>query len=187
MPTLPNKIFNRIYYAALETPNKNYTNEREKLSLILGNYIDLIIPEDLKRIIDKFPNLLQTTQAISFRYKIKDGTHTERVYIPKPIPLIRVKGQSKWDSSFHLDDSLDSFPNPEKELIMDQIERTIESFEATEEVKELFLNEIRYMKIEDIELIYPEYYKFLEENSCKEEKCIEKELKDIEKQIKETI
>ena len=52
MPTLPNKIFNRIYYAALETPNKNYANERERLSLILGNYIDLIIPEDLRRIID---------------------------------------------------------------------------------------------------------------------------------------
>ena len=167
-----------------ELVQKSNRASKKLRKLMKEKIMPFIFPEELFHVISKYPRIIKTTTCVfyqtgdfEFRIDFDDG------YC---FPILKIEGQRRWDDKFYIAEFLNKVPEEYVSLFKELVE---EAEEARNEYskKRNELRKLRSMELKELELLYPDVYKLVDEYYNEKENELRDYLKKQEEKIKETI
>lgn len=176
--TVLNSLIQKEYSKGIEELNV-------KLRTLLFEASKEIVSEEVKRLFDKYPFVLNTTSSIRVEFSSFNSTFYYHEPIIDPDEDHHYYSTSSLLISKHFDELPVELSNSIKLIIEKIDEKTIESKNKTKEE----IDKITTMTYGDLELYYPELFKFIwtKHNNIDDSKVIKDNLTKLEEKIKETI
>jgi len=183
------KILDDSYYYVVgkiteELAQKNDMASEKLRKLIKEKIMPFIFPEELFHVISKYPIIIETSNCVF--YKTVDSEFRIDFDNDFRFPALKIKEQSDWDGKFYIAEFLNKVP---EEYVLLFKELVDEAKEARDEYnrKRNEIHRLKNMELKELELLYPDIYKLVDEYYNKKEGWIKDYLKIQDEKIKETI
>lgn len=167
-----------------ELVQKSNRASKKLRELMKEKIMPFIFPEELFHVISKYPKIIKTSTCVfyqrgdfDFRIDFDDG------YC---FPALKIEGQRNWDNKFYIAEFLNKVPEEYVSLFRELVD---EAKEAKDELsrKRNEVRRLRSMEIKELELLYPDVYKLVDEYYNEKEDKLKDYLKKQDEKIKETI
>jgi hypothetical protein len=173
-------VVNKITEELVQKMDRELKKLRE---LMKEKIMPFIFPEELFRVISKYPKIIKASSCVFY----ETGDLEFRIdFNDYCFPVLKIKGQKDWDNKFYIAEFLNKVPEEYvslfKELVEEANEVRVEYNRKKDEVRRL-----RSMELKELELLYPDVYKLVDEYYNKKEDELKDYLKKQDKKIKETI
>lgn len=174
-------VDNKITKELVQKSNRASKKLRE---LMKEKIMPFIFPEELFHVISKYPRIIKTSSCVIYQ----TGDSEFRIDFDDSycFPALKIEGQRNWDNKFYIAEFLNKVPEEYVSLFKELVE---EAQEARDEYnrKRTELRKLRSMELKELELLYPEVYKLVDEYYNEKENELRDYLKKQEEKIKETI
>lgn len=152
--------------------------------LIKEKIMPFIFPEELFHVISKYPKIIKTSKCVF--YQTRDLEFRIDFDDDYCFPALKIKGQKDWDNKFFIAEFLNKVPEEYVLLFKELVEETREAREEYNR-KRNEVRRLRNMELKELELLYPDVYKLVDEYYNEKENRLKDYLKRQEEKIKETI
>lgn len=152
--------------------------------LVKEKIMPFIFPEELFHVISKYPRIIKTSRCVFY----KTGDFEFRIDFDDGycFPALEIEGQMSWDNKFYIAEFLNKVPEEYVSLFKELVEETKEARDEYSKKKNE-LRRLRSMELKELELLYPDVYKLVDEYYNEKEDKLRDYLKKQDEKIKETI
>lgn len=183
------KTLDECYYYVVRKITEESVQKCDKASkklreLIKEKIMPFIFPEELFHVISKYPRIIKTSKCVFYQ----TGDLEFRIDFDDNycFPALKIKGQKDWDNKFYIAEFLNKVPEEYVSLFKELVDEAKEARDEYSRIKN-GVHKLRSMELKELELLYPDVYKLVDEYYNEKEDKLKDYLKKQDEKIKETI